>query len=259
MCIITTHAIFISSTKQNIMNTDSKLKRFIVLLDKAPFVLFLESERYLPHADNLIPVLNRFNLSFTDTLVTAPILPNQDLRKIVAATNTLEDPLAYNIIEALADALPSHIDHFPVYFPVHFFTASFWQMYIEWQNVDKPASATPSSHFTITVNRITHELDIMPSDELKYSEKSYDGVIDLYSVNITVPFPKALLKECTADIYEIIKVMSMNREPETVAKSKYMTVVMNTRGHDTFNWVNLKGIEKDLIAVIKIAGITIEE
>ena len=84
MCIITTHAIFISSTiKQNIMNTDSKLKRYIVLLDKAPFVLFLESANYLPHADHLIPALKAFNLSFTDVLTTAPVKPKQNLKKII--------------------------------------------------------------------------------------------------------------------------------------------------------------------------------
>ncbi len=51
--------------------------------------------------------------------------------------------------------------------------------------------------------------------------------------------------------------MSMNREPETIAKSKYMSV-MHT-GHNTFNWTSLKRIEKDLISAIKGAGITIEE
>lgn len=237
------------------MNIDSKLKRYIVLLDKAPFILFLESENYLPHADHLIPALNIRNLSFADVLTTAPIKPDQDLRKIISATNTLEDPLAYNIIEALADALPNN----SIYFPVHFFMLSTWQSYIEWQNIDiKPEPVT--HEYTITVDRITHELHIIYSDYLDYLDNrtdAYDGVIDLSSVDISVPLPKALLKECVADIYEIIKVMSMNREPDTITKSKYMSV-MHT-GHETFNWCNLKKIEKDLRAELTAANITIEE
>lgn len=239
------------------MNIDSKLKRFVVLLDKAPFVLFLESENYLPHADHLIPALNRFNLSFTNVFTTAPIGPNQDIRKIISATNTLDNPLAYNIINALANnsALTDNFNN-TTYFPVHFFTKNDWQNHIDWQNVD--INLEPATYeFTITVNRITHELDLIHSNDLVNSAEAYDGIMNLSSIDISAPFPKLLLKEYAADVYEIIKVMSMNREPATIAKSRYLSV-MHT-GHDIFNWVNLKKIEKDLTAVIKAGGITIEE
>ena len=137
------------------MNTNSKLKRYIVLLDKAPFVLFLESVNYLPHPEHLIPVLKTFNLSFTNVLTTAPIQPNQDLRKIISATNTLEDTLAYSIIEALATNTSLSNGRF---FPKHYFTANDWQQCVEWQNVDvKPE---PTKDIVIAVCKLTHDLRI---------------------------------------------------------------------------------------------------
>lgn len=234
------------------MNTDSNTKRWIVLLDKAPFILFLESVNYLPHADYIIPALKRFNLSFADAYQTINVEANQDLRKIISATNKLPDSNAYSIIDALSDALPQPGGSFPVR---SCFTSPLWQNYIKWQNVDiKP---TPEHQFTITVDRHTHDLHLIYSNDLKSYTNPLDGTIELSSVNINVPFPKALLKECVIDIHEIIKIMSMNRQPEVIAKSKYMSV-MHT-GINIFNWTNLKAIERDLIAAIKSANITIEE
>lgn len=230
------------------MNTDSKLNRYIILLQKAPFILFIEScANTIMH-----PRLNGLGVVEGDYFRSVKINEDHSLRHVIATINGLPDPLAYNIIEALANALPNNA----MYFPVHFFTANDWQNYIEWQNVDtKPE---PTVHeYTVTVDRITHELNTIYSKDLESSTKAYDGTINLSSVNISVPFPKALLKECVADVYEIIKVMSMNREPATIAKSKYMSV-MNT-GYETFNWCNLKKIEKDLTAVIRANNITIEQ
>ena len=240
----------------NIMNTDSKLKRFIVLLDKAPFILFLEGEA-LPYITELKPILNVLNLSSENLLTTVHIEPEQDLRQIIAATNMLDDPLAYNIIEALAVSIPSHIDHFPVYFPVHFFTASFWQMYIEWQNVDDKPEPAPVNRFTITIDILTHELSITDDANTVLKEKVYEGVIHIESLDTKVPFPQALLKECTMDVYDIIVQTSVSRAVSDKTKSKYL-LVMQT-GQETFNYINLRQIEKDLTAAVKKANFTIEE
>ena len=235
------------------MNSDSNLKRFIVLLDKAPFVLFLESANYLQRADHLIPALKTFNLSFADVLTTVPIKPDQDLRKIISATNTLEDVHAYNIIEALADALPNN----SIYFPVHFFMLSTWQNCIEWQNVDYKPEPKPVDYFTIAVSKLTHELSIIDEVNVALDEDNCDGVIHLESLDINVPFPLALLKECTMEIHDIIVRMSVDRITADKTKSKYLSV-MHT-GHDTFNYVSLRRIEKDLRVILNGAGITIEE
>lgn len=219
------------------MNTDSKLKRFIVLLDKAPFVLFLKRETYPSVIGNLGAVL---------------ILKETTLTKVFSTITTLPDPLAFNIIEALADALPNK----SMYFPVHFFTKSDWQNYIEWQSVE--AKPEPITHeYTITVDRITHELNTIYSENLESSTKAYDGVINLSSVDINVPFPKALLKECTMEIYNIIVQKSVGRITADKVKSKYLSVMQS--GHDTFNYISLRQIEKDLIAVLTTANVTIEE
>jgi hypothetical protein len=254
MCIITAHAIFISPTiKYNIMNSDSKLKRFIVLLDKAPFILFLESANYLPHADHLIPALNIFKLSSTDALVTAPIKPDQDLRKIISATNTLDDPLAYNIIEALADAA---LNLNTTHFPVHFFTKSGWQNYIDWQNVD--AKTEPQCDFTITINKFTHVLHIVYSNDIPQNGTSdYDGFIQLRSLDPSVPFPLSLLKDCVINIHDIIVQESVGRTITAMTESKYLSVMQT--GHDSFNYINMKKLEKDLRAVLTTANITIEQ
>lgn len=249
MCIITTHAIFISSPKQNIMNTDSKLKRFVVLLDKAPFVLFLESANYLPHADHLIPALKAFNLSFTDVLTTAPIKPEQDLRKIISATNTLEDPLAYNIIEALATNTSLSNGRF---FPKHYFTANDWQQCVEWHNVDNEPE--PTKDIVIVVCKLTHDLRIFNGE--KPVNLDCEGQIVLACLDRSAPFPQALLKECVMEIYDTITLTSIGRAVSDKAKSKYL-LVMQT-GHETFNYINLRQIEKDLTAVLATFNIAVE-
>lgn len=250
MCIITTHAIFISSPKQNIMNTDSKLKRYVVLLDKAPFVLFLESANYLPHADHLIPALKAFNLSFTDVLTTAPIKPEQDLRKIISATNTLEDPLAYNIIEALATNTSLSNGRF---FPKHYFTANDWQQCVEWQNADVKPETTKD--VVIAVCKLTHDLRIFNGE--KPVNLDCDGEIVLNCLDRSAPFPQALLKECVMEIYDTITLTSVSRAVSDKTKSKYL-LVMQT-GHETFNYISLRQIENDLTAVLAAFNIVTEE
>ena len=254
MCIITTHAIFISSPKQNIMNTDSKLKRFVVLLDKAPFVLFLESTKYIPHPEHLIPVLKILNLSFTNVLTTAPIQPDQDLRKIISATNGLSDPLAYNIIEALATNTSLSNGRF---FPKHYFTANDWQQCVEWQNVDNKPKPAPANSFIITVDKFTHELSITGDANTVLKEKVYEEVISLHSLDPSIPFPQALLKECVINIHDIIVQASIGRTITAMTESKYLSVLKT--GHDSFNYINMKKVEKDLRAVLTAANITIEE
>lgn len=249
MCIITAHAIFISSPKQNIMNIDSKLKRYTVLLNKAPFVLFLESTKYMPHPEHLIPVLKIFNLSFTNVLTTAPIQPDQDLRKIISATNGLSDPLAYNIIEALATNTSLSNGRF---FPKHYFTANDWQQCVEWQNVDNEPE--PTKDVIIAVCKLTHALRIFNGE--KPVNLDCDGEIVLNCLDRSVPFPLALLKECTMEIHDIIVRMSVDRITVDKTHSRYLSVMQI--GHETFNYINLRQIEKDLKAVLATFNIAVE-
>ena len=243
MCIIATHAIFISSPKQNIMNTDSKLKRFVVLLDKAPFVLFLESTKYIPKS-----ALKTFNLSFTDTLTVMAIKPDQDLRKIISATNGLYDPLAYNIIEALATNTSLSNGRF---FPKHYFTANDWQQCVEWQNVD--SAPETAKDVVIAVCKLTHDLRIFNGE--KPVNLDCDSQIVLACLDRSAPFPQALLKECVMEIYDTITLTSISRAASDKTKSKYL-LVMQT-GHETFNYVNLRQIEKDLTAVLATFNIAV--
>ena len=236
------------------MNTDSKLKRYIVLLDKAPFVLFLESANDIHY---FAPILKTFNLSFTDVLTITQIKPEQDLRKIISATNGLSDPLAYNIIDKLANSIGYSQG---VYFHVEpCFKSAKWQEHVEWQNVD--AKPKPTDYFTIVVSKFIHELSINTMLDVE----DCDGVIHLESLDPSVPFPQALLKECVIEIHDIIIQMSVNRITADKTKSKYLSVVqtghlsVTQTGHDSFNYINLRQIEKDLTAVLTAANITIEE
>ena len=232
------------------MNTDSKLSRFVILLDKAPFVLFLESANYLPSADHLMPVLKAFNLSFTDVVTITQIKPEQDLRKIISATNTLEDPLAYNIIEALATNTSLSNGRF---FPKHYFTANDWQQCVEWQNVDnKPETA---KDVVIAVCELTHDLRIFNSE--KPVNLDCDGQIVLACLDRSAPFPQALLKECVMEIYDTITLTSIGRAVSDKTKSKYLSVMQT--GHETFNYISLRLIEKDLKAVLATFNIAVED
>ena len=254
MCIITTHAIFISSPKQNIMNTDSKLKRYVVLLNKAPFVLFLESANDI---HDFVPTLKAFNLSFTDVVTITQIKPEQDLRKIISATNVLSDPLAYNIIDALANSIRYSLSGF--FHIEYYFKSAKWQEHVEWQNVDN--APEPTKYFTIVVSKFIHELSIntMPDEE------DCDGVIHLESLDPSVPFPQALLKECVIEIHDIIIQMSANRITADKTKSKYLSVIqtghlsVTQTGHDSFNYINLRQIEKDLKDTLATFNIAVEE
>ena len=238
------------------MNTDSKLKRFVVILDKAPFVLFLESAKDILHAaDYFVPTLKTFNLSFTDVITIIQIKPEQDLRKIISATNGLSDPLAYNIIDKLSNSIGYSQG---VYFHVEpCFKSAKWQEHVEWQNVDDKPETAPVNRFTITIDRLTHELSITGDANTVLKEKVYEGVIHLESLDTKVPFPQALLKECTMEVYDIIVQTSVSRAVTDKTKSKYL-LVMQT-GHETFNYISLRQIEKDLTATVKKANFTIEE
>ena len=248
MCIITTHAIFISSPKQNIMNTDSKLKRYIVLLDKAPFVLFLESANDIHY---FAPTLKTFNLSLTDVITITQIKPEQDLRKIISATNGLSDSLAYNIIDKLANSIGYSQG---VYFHVEpCFKSAKWQEHVEWQNVDN--NPEPIKDVVIAVCKLTHDLRIF-NDE-KPANLDCDGQIVLACLDRNAQFPKALLKECAMEVYDIIIQMSANRITADKTKSKYLSVIQT--GHDSFNYINLRQIEKDLKEILAASNIPIEE
>ena len=231
------------------MNTDSKLKRFVVLLDKAPFVLFLESTKYIPHPEHLIPVLKTFNLSFTNVLTTAPIKPDQDLRKIISATNRLSDPLAYNIIDALATNTSLSNGRF---FPKHYFTANDWQQCVEWQNVDNEPE--PTKDIVIAICKLTHDLRIFNSE--KPVNLDCDGQIVLACLDRSAPFPQALLKECAMEVYDIIVQMSVDRVTVNKIKSKYLFTMY--AGHGTFNYINLRQIEKDLKDTLATFNIAVE-
>ena len=225
------------------MNTDSKLNRFVILLDKAPFVLFLESAKDIPSA------LKTFNLSFIDVITTMPIKSNQDLRKIISATNGLSDPLAYNIIEALATNTSLSNGRF---FPKHYFTANDWQQCVEWQNVDNEPE--PTKDVVIAVCELTHDLRIFSSE--KPVNLDCDGQIVLACLDRSAPFPQALLKECTMEVYDIIVQMSVGRVVSDKTKSKYLSVMQT--GHETFNYINLRQIEKDLKDILATFNIVAE-
>ena len=231
------------------MNTDSKLSRFVILLDKAPFVLFLESTNYLPRVDHLMPVLKAFNLSFTEAVSITQIKPKQDLRKIISETNALEDPLAYNIIEALATNTSLSNGRF---FPKHYFTANDWQQCVEWQNVDNEPE--PTKDVVIAVCELTHDLRIFNSE--KPVNLDCDGQIVLACLDRSAPFPQALLKECTMEVYDIIIQMSVGRAVSDKTKSKYLSVMQT--GHGTFNYINLRQIEKDLKDILATFNIVAE-
>lgn len=228
------------------MNTNSKLNRYIILLQKAPFILFIESAvSSISH-----PLLDVVGLSEGGLFKTIEITEKSDLRKVISATFSSPDYIAYNIIEALADALPNNA----MYFPVHFFTKNDWQNYIEWKNVDtKPES---QYDFTITVDKFTHNLHIVYSDYTP-SNGNYDGVIHLRSLDPSVSFPLALLKECVINIHDIIVQASIGRTLTVMTESKYLSVMQT--GHDSFNYINMKKVEKDLIAVLTEASIKTEE
>ena len=224
------------------MNTDSKLKRYIVLLDKAPFVLFLESANDIHY---FAPTLKTFNLSLTDVVTITQIKPEQDLRKIISATNGLSDPLAYNIIDKLANSIGYSLG---VYFHVEpCFKSAKWQEHVVWQNAPEP-----TAYFTIVVSKFIHELSI----NTMLDEENCDGVIHLESLDPSVPFPQALLKECVIEIHDIIIQMSVNRITADKTKSKYLSVIQT--GHDSFNYINLRQIEKDLKNMLTTFDIVVE-
>lgn len=230
------------------MNT----KRFVTLLNKSPYVLFTEVD-YDKIPENILLIIpKKFNISAKDTIETKLIMPGADIRGIIKATTKLPDPLAYNIIDALANVFSTAYA-----FPVPYFTSAIWQEHIDWQNEDTKPESAPVNSFIITVAKFTHELSITGDANTVLKEKVYEGVIHLESLDTKVPFPQALLKECTMEVYDIIVQTSVSRVVGDKTKSKYLSIMQT--GHDTFSWVNLAKIEKDLTDIIKEAGITIEE
>lgn len=227
------------------MNTDSKLRRFIVLLDKAPFIIFVESPDYI----SISPLLRSMGFSNEDAIVHFQIYEQTPLLRVFAAINNRPDPIAYSIIEALADALPKNT----LYFPVHFFTKSDWQNYIEWQNVDNKPE--PTKDVVIAVCKLTHDLRIFNGK--KPVNLDCDGEIVLNCLDRSAPFPQALLKECTMEIHDSIIRTSIGRGVSDKSRSKYISAMQT--GHDSLSWVNLRQIEKNLTILIKEFGITIEE
>ena len=198
------------------MNTDSKLKRYIVLLDKAPFVLFLESANDIHDS---APTLKTFNLSFTDVITITQIKPEQDLRKIISATNGLSDPLAYNIIDKLSNSIGYSQG---VYFHVEpCFKSAKWQEHVEWQNVDNAPET--AKDVVIAVCELTHDLRIFNGE--KPVNLDCDGEIVLNCLDRSVPFPQALLKECVMEIYDTIILTSVSRAVSDKTKSKYLLVM----------------------------------
>ena len=178
-----------------------------------------------------------------------PIKSNQDLRKIISATNGLSDPLAYNIIEALATNTSLSNGRF---FPKHYFTANDWQQCVEWQNVDNEPE--PTKDVVIAVCELTHDLRIFSSE--KPVNLDCDGQIVLACLDRSAPFPQALLKECTMEVYDIIVQMSVGRVVSDKTKSKYLSVMQT--GHETFNYINLRQIEKDLKDILATFNIVAE-
>ena len=229
------------------MNTDSKLKRFVVILDKAPFVLFLESANDIHY---FVPALKTFNLSLTDVITITQIKPEQDLRKIISATSGLSDPLAYNIIDKLSNSIGYSQG---VYFHVEpCFKSAKWQEHVEWQNVDVKPETTKD--VVIAVCKLTHDLRIFNSE--KPVNLDCDGQIVLACLDRSAPFPQALLKECAMEVYDIIVQMSVDRVTVNKIKSKYLFTMY--AGHGTFNYINLRQIEKDLKDILDTFNIVVE-
>ena len=230
------------------MNTDSKLKRYVVLLDKAPFVLFLENANDIHY---FAPTLKTFNLSFKDVIRITRIKPEQDLRKIISATNGLSDPLAHNIIDALANSIGYSQG---VYFHVEpCFKSAKWQEHVVWQNVD--AKPEPAKDVVIAVCELTHDLRIFNSE--KPVDLDCDGQIVLTCLDSSAPFPQALLKECAMEVYDIIVQTSASRAVSDKTKSKYLSVMQT--GQETFNYINLRQIEKDLKDTLAAFNIVVED
>lgn len=233
------------------MNTDSKpLKRYVTLLNKAPFILFMETKDFPIGSDNLKRILSSISLSMKDVERSIKVEVDSTVQKILYYTNELPDTIAYHIADALATTLP-HGNYFNAQ---KCFTSANWQKEIKWQNIDiKPA---PISHFTITVDKFTHRISIIDDVNTPIDEGDYDSIIPI-SGTANIPLPKALLNTCVVHIYENIIGKIKLRTFDSITQSKYVSVMQT--GHDSFNWVNLKKLEKDLKTAIEAYGVIIEQ
>ena len=233
------------------MNTDSKLKRFVILLGRAPFILFIESAGPI----SVNPLLRSIGLSDVAAIVPLEVHEQTTLITVFDLIyKKLPNPITYEAVETLVAALP--LPSYP-YFGIVEFGSTEWQEHVEWQNVDDKPEPAPVNRFTITIDILTHELSIIDDANTVLKEKVYEGVIHIESLDTKIPFPQALLKECTMDVYDIIVQTSVSRAVSDKTKSKYL-LVMQT-GQETFNYINLRQIEKDLTAAVKKANFTIEE
>lgn len=234
------------------MNTDSKpLKRYVSLLNKAPFILFIETRNFPIASEDIKRTLASVHLSMKNVERSVIVEADTVMQKILYFTNELPDTIAYHIVDAFAAALP-HGNYFSVQ---KCFTSADWQKEVKWQNVDiKPKT---DNHYTIAVEKFTHKLSIVDDVNTVIDESKIDGMIHLDNMDSSVPFPLHLLKDCVIEIHDIITSQGIGRDFSQITKSKY-TSVMQT-GRDTFNYINMKKVENDLRAVITGAGITIEE
>ena len=247
------------------MNTDSKLKRYIVLLDKAPFVLFLKSANYLVLDTYSVPALKKFNLDRDDAYSIIPITEKTALFKLFSSINRLPDPIIPKVIDALTSAImgesPTGLFSIRQSSVTPYIVSNEWQERVEWQNVDNAPET--AKDVVIAVCEFTHDLLIFNSE--KPVNLDCDGQIVLACLDRSAPFPQALLKECMIEIHDIIIQMSANRITADKTKSKYLSViqtghlsVMQT-GHDSFNYINLRQIEKDLKDTLATFNIAVEE
>ena len=229
------------------MNIDSKLKRFVILLGRAPFILFIESAAPI----SVNPLLRSIGLSDVAAIVPQEVHEQTTLITVFDLIyKKLPDPITYEAVETLVAALP--LPSYP-YFGIVEFGSTEWQEHIEWQNVDnKPV---PSNDFTIGIAKFTHEIRIFSGREPNTA--GHDGVINLHSLDAGVPFPLALLKECVINIHDIIVQASIGRTITAMAESKYLSVMQT--GHDSFSYINMKKAEKDLRAILKAFGIDVEK
>ena len=238
------------------MNTDSKLKRFVVLLGKAPFVLFLKSANHLVLDAYPVPALKKFNLAKEDIYSIIPITEKTALFKLFSSINRLPDPIAHKVIDALTSAImgesPTGLFSIRQASVTPYIMSNEWQKNVKWRNVDvKPE---PTKDVVIAVCKLTHDLRIFSGE--KPVNLDCDGEIVLNCLDRSVPFPQALLKECVMKIYDTITLTSVSRAVSDKTKSKYLSVMQT--GHGTFNYINLRQIEKDLKDILATFNIVVE-
>lgn len=237
------------------MNTDSKLKRFVILLGRAPYILFIESADPI----DVNPLLRSIGLS--DVVTTVPLEIHEQTHLLTVFTlidKKLPDPIAHKVIDALTSAImgesPTGLFSIRQSSVAPYIVSNEWQRNVKWQNVD--SAPETAKDVVIVVCKLTHDLRIFNSE--KPVNLDCDGQIVLACLDRSAPFPLALLKECTMEVYDIIVQMSVGRAVSDKTKSKYLSVVQTGHGHGTFNYINLRQIEKDLKDILATFNIVAE-